>query len=137
MKSKWDSLKVGDERSFEIVFTEHMIDDFAHLIGDNNPLHMDDGFARNRGFNGRVVHGMLLASALSRLFGEDFLADDNLYLSQTLNWKKPAIVGEKLTIFGKISSKIETVRIFEVNTQIFNDKGVELVNGKALIKSLI
>lgn len=137
IKSKWDDLEVGEERSFETVFTDHMVDEFSHLIGDKNPLHMDSEFAKARGFKGRVVHGMLVASTFSRLFGEDFLADDNLYLSQSLFWKKPAIVGEKLIISGKIEAKIESVKTLEVKTRIVSESGEELVFGKALIKSLV
>lgn len=38
------------------------IDQFAHLTGDENPLHLDEAFARPRLFGGRVAHGLLTLS---------------------------------------------------------------------------
>ncbi len=34
------------------------IEAFAHLTGDENPLHLDEEFARPRLFGGRVAHGL-------------------------------------------------------------------------------
>jgi 3-hydroxybutyryl-CoA dehydratase len=42
-----------------IVVTESHIVAFAGLCGDFFELHMDDAFAREQGFDGRVAHGLL------------------------------------------------------------------------------
>ena len=39
------------------------IEQFAHLTGDENPLHLDEAFAAGQLFGGRVAHGLLTLSA--------------------------------------------------------------------------
>jgi acyl dehydratase len=34
------------------------IDDYARLTGEAHPVHMDDAFAREAGFDGRITHGL-------------------------------------------------------------------------------
>lgn len=34
------------------------IDDYARLTGENHPVHMDDTFALEAGFSGRITHGL-------------------------------------------------------------------------------
>jgi len=46
-----------------------MIDQFASLSGDRSPIHMADASAQQRGFQARVVHGMLLAALVSAIIG--------------------------------------------------------------------
>ena len=67
---KLEDIEIGQKKSFEVVVTESMVDDFAKLSGDNNPLHMDENYAKSNNFENRVCHGMLLASFFSRLLRE-------------------------------------------------------------------
>lgn len=34
------------------------IDDYARLTGEDHPVHMDEAFAREAGFAGRITHGL-------------------------------------------------------------------------------
>lgn len=34
------------------------IEDYARLTGENHPVHMDEAFAREAGFAGRITHGL-------------------------------------------------------------------------------
>lgn len=38
--------------------TAQDIDDYARLTGEDHPVHMDDAFAREAGFAGRITHGL-------------------------------------------------------------------------------
>ena len=46
-----EELKEGQTVSFLRTVTQKDVEDFAGLTGDESPLHMDDGFARGRGFS--------------------------------------------------------------------------------------
>lgn len=91
-------LKVGDEFSFEETVSEKMIDRFAELSGDYSTIHMDDGFAKNRGFVGRIAHGALLTGFLSRLVGMKCPGENAILQSMNTRFSQPVYVGQKLRI---------------------------------------
>ena len=98
----FDEIEIGLTKQFQIAITESMIDDFAKISGDYNPLHMDEKFAQSRDFKNRVCHGMLLGSLFSRLIGMYVPGKYGLYFSQTLNFVNPTIVDDTVTVTGKV-----------------------------------
>tara|TARA_B000000460_G_scaffold211201_1_gene159088 strand:- start:499 stop:924 length:426 start_codon:yes stop_codon:yes gene_type:complete len=128
----FDEIEMGLTKQFQIIITESMIDDFAKISGDYNPLHMDEKFAQSRDFKNRVCHGMLLGSLFSRLIGMYVPGKYGLYFSQTLNFVNPTIVDDTVTVTGKVISKSESAKIIELKTTIKNSSHV-LVDGKAKV----
>lgn len=133
-KDVWGKIKIGDAVSFKTIISRDRVVDFVSLSGDRNPLHSDRKVAQKRGFKKPISHGMLLASYFSVLVGEYFLKDHNLYLSQNIDFIKPVFIGETITVRGKISSKMESLRILEIETVILNKKGGKVVKGTARVK---
>ena len=128
----FNEIEIGLTKQFQITITESMIDDFAKISGDYNPLHMDEKFAQSRDFKNRVCHGMLLGSLFSRLIGMYVPGKYGLYFSQTLNFVNPTIVDDTVTVTGKVISKSESAKIIELKTTIKNSSHV-LVDGKAKV----
>ena len=128
----FDEIEIGLTKQFQIAITESMIDDFAKISGDYNPLHMDEKFAQSKDFKNRVCHGMLLGSLFSRLIGMYVPGKYGLYFSQTLNFVNPTIVDDAVTVTGKVISKSESTKIIELKTTIKNSSHV-LVDGKAKV----
>ena len=62
-----ENIHIGQKAQFKVVISESMVEEFAKLSGDYNPLHMKNSSSNK--FKGRVCHGMLLASLFSRLVG--------------------------------------------------------------------
>jgi hypothetical protein len=60
----FEDIKVEDSASFERVFTEEDVKNFAELSGDKNPLHTDESYAETTQFKHKLVHGMLVGSLL-------------------------------------------------------------------------
>ena len=133
----FESMVVGYEtETREFAFSEEDIEDFIKLSGDANPLHVSDEFAKAHGFNGRLVHGSLLASKFSYLVGMVMPGIGGLYLSQELSFHKPVYIGEQFKVKGTVIRKSEATRIVEIKTEIFNSNGDMAVNGRALVKML-
>ena len=126
-------IKIGMEKKFTIEITESMLENFAKLSGDYNPLHMDKDYAKTTSFKKRVCHGMLLSSFFSRLVGMYLPGQNALYLSQSLKFPKPCFINEKVTITGKIVSKSESTQIITLKTTIVNESGKCLVDGDAKV----
>ena len=110
-----------------------MVNDFAELSGDYNPLHMDKEYAASTSFKKRVVHGMLLASFFSRIDGMYLPGKHALYFSQSLNFVNPCFVGEKITVEGECVDKSYATKIIKIKTRITNEHGKILVDGESRV----
>jgi acyl dehydratase len=122
-KYKIKDLSVGQTFSFQKTIKETDVNKFADLSRDTNPLHMEDQFAIQKGFAGRVVHGVLLSSYLSKLVGVDFPGENALLHSVELNFLSPAYINDKITIcavIDQISVSTNTI-ILKVNIKNMNN----------------
>lgn len=120
---KFENLEIGQKESFQVVITEKMVDSFRKLTGDVNPLHIDDGFAKEVGdgkFSRHISFGMLTASFYSTLAGVYLPGKYSLIHSIDIKFQKPVYAGEQLEIEGKIISKQEALKLIEIKAIIYN-----------------
>lgn len=130
----YEEIKVGMTESFPVAITSQLVQQFIALSGDTNPLHSNEEYARKTEFRRTIVHGMAVASFFSRLIGLYLPGRKALYLSQTIDWKKPVIIGDTLTIKGTVLKKTID-RTIVVQTLAL--RGEEIVaSGKAIVRIL-
>ena len=129
----FEEIMLGVKVKFTITITESMINEFAKISGDNNPLHMDEYYASKTQFGKRVCHGMLLASFFSRLIGMYMPGKNALYFSQTLNFQTPCFVADFVTIEGVVIDKSQSTRIITIKTTAYNQANKCLVDGIAKV----
>ena len=55
---------------------------------------MDDAYAQDTIFEGRIAHGMLTAGLISAVIGEQLPGHDTVYLGQTLKFMAPVRPGD-------------------------------------------
>lgn len=65
----FEDLELGMEASYSKTITEADVVLFAGITGDNNPVHINEEFARNTPFQGRIAHGALTSSLISTVLG--------------------------------------------------------------------
>ncbi len=129
----FDDLFVGQKITFSKKIDESLLNDFAKISGDFNPLHMDNEYAATTKFGKRVCHGMLLASFFSQLVGMDLPGKNSLYFSQTLNFRNPCFVDDTITIEGEIIEKKSNMKLITIKTTIHNQTGTCLIDGVAKV----
>ena len=117
---RWDDLTVGLKHSFDATFTSEMVDDFARLSGDVNPLHVDRDYALSAGFPGPVLFGMMTSSLYSRLVGMYLPGKYALLQGIDIDFSNPSHAGDLLTVEGKVSFLVEAYHRFEIKAQIRN-----------------
>ena len=125
----FDEIEIGLTKQFQIIITESMIDDFAKISGDYNPLHMDEKFAQSRDFINRVCHGMLLGSLFSRLVGMYIPGKHGLYFSQSLDFRQPCFIGDTITVSSIVIDKSPSTKILKIESKITNQEGKILLSG--------
>jgi acyl dehydratase len=132
-KFSFEELSIGQKEKFMIKISNSLIDDFAKISGDTNPLHMDDKYAKLSNFDSRVCHGMLLSSFFSRLIGMYLPGKNALYFSQTLNFQNPCYVDDEIIVEGEIINKSDSTKMIDINTKILHKNGKCLVDGNARV----
>ncbi len=125
----FDEIHIGFSKEFQITITESMVDDFADISGDFSPIHMDDEYAKSTSFKKRVVHGMLLASFLSRIDGMYLPGKHALYFSQDLEFRNPCFIGDNLKIESKVIDKSISTKILKIESKITNQENKILLYG--------
>jgi 3-hydroxybutyryl-CoA dehydratase len=76
---------------------------FAGVSTDFNAVHMDEEYARTTPFGGRIAHGMLSASLLSSVLGNQLPGPGVVYLSQSLRFRAPVRIGD--TVHARVTVK--------------------------------
>ncbi len=125
----FEQIEIGQKKEFQVKITESLVNDFAKLSGDYNPLHMDDEYSKSTKFHGRVVHGMLLASFLSRMVGMYLPGKNALYLSQSLEFHNPCFLNDEIIISSVVIDKSASTKIIKIETNIRNTDNQVLLSG--------
>ncbi|MCX7558850.1 MaoC family dehydratase [Sulfitobacter sp. F26204] len=89
-----EDIEIGMMRNLRKVVTDEDIEMFAKVSTDHNPVHMNDEYARDSIFRGRVAHGMLTAGLISAVIGEQLPGHGTIYTGQTLKFLAPVRPGD-------------------------------------------
>lgn len=98
----FEDLEVGQEASLSNTVTEDVINAFADVSGDRNPVHLNEAYAASTMFKGRIAHGMLSAAYISAVFGMKLPGPGAIYISQTLAFKAPVKIGDTVVTTVKL-----------------------------------
>lgn len=89
-----EDLEIGMVRFMRKQLTDRDIDLFAEASSDRNPVHLDEAYARDTIFRGRIAHGMLTAGLISAVIGNQLPGHGTVYLSQSLRFTAPVRPGD-------------------------------------------
>ena len=122
-----EDLSVGMTAESIMEITAERIDAFADIIGDHNPIHVDEDFAKTTQFGQRIAHGALSASLISAILGNDLPGPGAVFVELNLRFRRPAFIGD--TVVG-------TAEVAEINekTGRVKMKCYCKVNGKQICR---
>ena len=89
-----EDIEMGMTRYIRKIITDRDIELFAEISTDHNPVHLDDDYARDTIFEGRIAHGMLTAGLISAVIGEQLPGHGTIYMSQNLKFLAPVRPGD-------------------------------------------
>ncbi len=129
----YDDIKVGDKDFVKKVVTEADVADFARISTDNNPVHLDEEYAKNTPFKSRIAHGMFSAALISAVLGTKLPGYGTIYLSQDLKFRAPVYLGDELTAYVEVIEKIDAKKRLKMRTWVENQKGNVVTEGEAMV----
>ncbi|MGB5558164.1 MAG: MaoC family dehydratase [Paracoccaceae bacterium] len=96
-----EDIEIGMRRNLRKQVTDRDIELFSEVSTDRNPVHLDDAYAQDTIFEGRIAHGMLTASLISAVIGEQLPGHGTVYLGQTLKFMAPVRPGD--VVFAEVA----------------------------------
>jgi len=124
---------VGDTTTATETVTREDIEAYADLVGDHNPIHVDDDYAADTMFDGRVAHGMLSAGVVSAALAD--LDGDVIYLSQDLQFEAPVRPGDTVTATAEVVEDVGDDQL-RVATTVTTQDDTTVLSGDAIVMSV-
>ena len=124
--------KVGQKAQRSRIVTSHDIELFTEISGDRNPLHYDEGIARNTKFGGIVVQGGVTSAILNAVVAEDLPGPGTVFLEVKWRFKAPVRPGDVITAEVEVTKVREDKPITELNTRVLLADGTVVLDGTAV-----
>lgn len=127
-----DELTIGMSAVFSRRIGEADVIKFAEVSGDDNPVHLDEDYARQTHFGGRIVHGILSAGLISAAIAAKLPGPGTIYLKQNLKFCAPVRIGDVVEAKVSVAEIItERNRVVLATTCTVGDTIV--IDGDALV----
>ena len=118
------------------------ISQFAGLTADFNPLHMDDVFAAQSDFGGRITHGPMIVGMAFGLVSRIDLIDGTVLGLLDIGWsfKAPVRPGDTIGVIVRVIGKRMTKKpdrgVVELELDVINQRGdiVQVGRAKVMIR---
>lgn len=114
----------------EIAITQAMIDRYAALSGDFNPLHVDQQMAEQSMFGGTIAHGCIpmepIFQALHRWLGRPDLANGT---TMSLRYHRPSQPGDTIRLEAQAMPAEDGKDIRTVQFACINQRGEKVIDG--------
>lgn len=120
-------------QEFEIYISEKLIDDYACVSKDVNPIHMDKISARKLGFPNRIAHGMIFMS-IAHKFITPLIGKGWFVSMQEMKFTSPIFLYD--TVVLEMHSVKNTTEIQDFRIIGCNGSGMKVLRGKLVLERL-
>jgi acyl dehydratase len=135
----YEDVAIGDTFEAALTITETHIVLGAGLIGDFNPHHVDEQYAKRSRFGTRILHGVMTSAIMGAAVGMRFHGTAIAYLEHGARFKAPVRAGDTLTTTWEVTAKLPKPKhaggIVELAGVCRNQDGVVVAeaDGKMLV----
>ena len=138
----YDEVSVGDEFDYVLTITETHLVTTSGLFGDFNPLHVDETFAAQSRFGGRILHGPFTSAFIAAPIGLYFAGTAIAYLEHNCKFTAPVRPGDTLRAVWQVIDKQNKPKfeggVIELTCICDNQNKVEVAaaSGKIMVSSV-
>lgn len=125
-------IKINDSFTFTRRFTDKDVRLFAEVSQDSNPIHLDEEIAKKSIFKQRVVHGALVSSVFSMIYGTKFPGQGTIYAKEQFSYRNPVYLNTEITFTVTLKS-IDLKRKSMVFEMSAHDDEKVYAEGEALL----
>lgn len=98
-----DEIEIGESASFSKTISESDIYLFAGITGDFNPMHVNEEFAKDTPFKGRVAHGGIAMCLIAPVLGMKLPGMGTIALSSFCRFRAPVFPGDTVTATATVA----------------------------------
>ena len=106
-----------------------MVNRFAELSGDKNPLHIDKKFAAKTRFKKPIVHGLFSVTSFGKVMGTKFPGSGSIHVAQNLSFKRPLYPDTKYYVYIELIRIVKEKHFGVFKTQIYDPNNKLIVDG--------
>lgn len=128
-----DEIQPGDTASRTMVVTPEIIEAYAQITGDRNPLHFDEDLVRGTRFEVLIAQGGIATGMLHALVAMDLPGHGSVFLKQAWTFPNPARIGDTLTATGTVQSWRANRAMGVMAFEVTNDRGETVLEGEATV----
>ena len=107
---RFSDTRVGEQFVRRERITAQHVDDGARLIGDFNPLHVDEAFAARSRYGARILHGVITSALVGAELGMVYAGTAIGYLEHNARFLAPVRIGDELTITWTVTELLPKPR---------------------------
>jgi len=128
------AIRVGQKESVKRTFSQSDFDRFAALSGDDNPIHVDAGFAARTRFGRTVAHGMFLYSVVGSVLSTRLPGPGTMQVEQELMFPTATPSGEEVEVRVEVTEVRLTEGLAELTTLVVRPDGNPGLQGRTLVR---
>jgi len=127
---KWDEYEIGYYQEVGKTITETDVVLWCGLVCDMNPMHLDKEYGKTTRFGDIIVPGVMVAGLISAAVSKTCFGQ--VYMQQSLIFKKPTYIGDTITARVTVLEKVEDKHALRLSTTATNQKGEVVIEGEGL-----
>jgi acyl dehydratase len=142
VRGRWlEDLATGQAFTSSLTVTETHLVTGAGLIGDFNPLHVDDAFARASRYGSRILHGVVTGALMGGPIGMIFHGTAIAYLEHATRFLAPVRIGDTIattwTVTAIVPKPAHGCGIVALAARAVNQDGIVVAegDGKVMVAS--
>ncbi len=123
----------GQQATRTMTIDANVVQKFAEITGDYNPLHFEEAFAAKTRFGRLIAQGGLATGLLHALVAMDLPGAGSVFVRQSWKFPKPVYIGDTITAVGTVKSVQTKRRMAEMEFRVTNQNGDLVLEGDALV----
>lgn len=132
---RYDDARIGDSFTSSMTVTETHLVLGAGLVGDFNPHHTSETYARGSRYGGRILHGVITSAIMGAPLGMYFHGTAIGFIEHHVRFLAPVYPGDTLATTWKIVEKIDKPKhaggIVVVHGECRNQDGVVVATAES------
>ena len=127
------NLTVGQRATRKVAVTPEMVQAYAAITGDFNPLHFDEEFTRRTRFGRLLAQGGITTGLLHALVAMDMPGPGTVFTKQTWSFPRPVYVGDTISAEATVTSVHRRLPMADLEIVVINQDGEEVLRGEATV----